>query len=115
MKMNRLTKLIKFALAVMGVVLFALGAWAEPSVQVGKTAQRYPWNGVVDVSYRVKEGTVGLKIKFTVTVGATDYDGGTVTLTAAGTVEGVHAIDLRKLGLEQSRGNATVKASVIAE
>jgi len=88
---------------------------AAPSVMVGKPVQRYPWNGIADVRYRTKNAPVGLKLKFTVTVGETDYDGGTLMLTTAGTAQGVHAIDLRKLGLEQSRGKATVKASVVAE
>jgi len=113
--MTKLAHFFKLALFALGVTAFALGSWAEPSVMVGKVVQRFPWNGVVDVSYRVKEASAGLRIRFTVTVGGTDYDGGMVTLTAAGAVQGVHAIDLRALGLEQKRGEATVTATVIAE
>jgi len=48
-----------FAISVLGVFLFASYAAAvgEPSALVGVVAQRYPWNGWVDVDCRVADAS----------------------------------------------------------
>ena len=46
-------KATKAILALFGVSLLALGAYASPTVSIVDVRQRYPWNNTVDIVYRV--------------------------------------------------------------
>jgi len=59
MKMSNLKSVIAFVLVALGFAASVALAASGPSVQVGVVAQRYPWNGVVDVTCKVADAPKG--------------------------------------------------------
>jgi len=57
-------KSFRFLLGAAGVLSFAAYAAAvvEPSALVGVVAQRYPWNGTVDVTCKVADAPKGARL-----------------------------------------------------
>jgi len=51
-----------FTVAALALACGSSFAEPAPSVQVGVVAQRYPWNGVVDVTCKVANATEGAKL-----------------------------------------------------
>jgi len=79
----------------------------KPTLQLGVVAQRYPWNGMVDVQYKATFWSAGKQGAIEITVGETVMTN-RFDIVGSGTVIGTISIDLRTIAPE-ARGKATFR------
>ena len=88
---------------------------AQPSVQIGVVAQRFPWNGTVDVNVKVAGVTAEAGATLTVTATVGGEDNKLVVATVTGVKDGERTVSFNANDFDALKGKQLKDVKITAK